>query len=98
MAQRAHYIIRVELYVSNSFLKDVTSMCSDASVRHAVFALPATYVLDYEPRQSLERLADCHHRQAVQLLGERLKNPECYKPGKENAILATIFLLSHDDV
>ena len=90
---------RTILHDSNSFLKDVTAMCSEsASVRHAIFALAATYVLDYEPGENLEKLADMHHQKAVMLLGEQLRSPESYAPGKENAVLATIFLLNHDDV
>jgi Fungal specific transcription factor domain len=87
------------LYHSNSFLKDVTAMCAGSpAVRHAVFALAATYILDYEPLERLVQIADKHHRRAVRLLGEQLQNPDKYAPGNEDALLATIFLLSHDDV
>jgi Fungal specific transcription factor domain len=90
---------RTILYHSNSFLKDVTAMCAGSpAVRHAVFALAATYILDYEPLERLVQIADKHHRRAVRLLGEQLQNPDKYAPGNEDALLATIFLLSHDDV
>ena len=74
-------------------------MCATSpAVRHAVFALAATYILDYEPLERLVQIADRHHQRAVRLLGEQLRNPDNYAPGNEDSLLATIFLLSHDDV
>ena len=84
---------------SNSFLKDVTPMCaSSPAVRHAVFALASTYILDYDPSEHVEAMAEYHHQQAVKLLDEQLRDVNNYVPGKEDPLLATIFLLSHGDV
>ena len=84
---------------SNSFLRDVTPMCEKSpAVRHAVFALASTYILDFDPSEHVEAMADYHHRQAVKLLDEQLQDVNNYVPGKEDPLLATIFLLSHGDV
>ncbi|KAL8798781.1 MAG: hypothetical protein Q9182_006393 [Xanthomendoza sp. 2 TL-2023] len=83
---------------SNSFLKDVTPMCANyPAVRHAVFALASTYILDYDPSEQVEALAEKHYQQAVKSLDEMLLDVNNYVPGKEDPLLATIFLLSHGD-
>ena len=95
----AFYAGRTILRESNSLLKDVTSMIPEsACVMHAIFAVTATYILDYEPSEDLEKLANEHHREAVRLLGLELNAPESYSPGKKNAVVAAIVLLNQDDV
>lgn len=84
---------------SNSFLKDVTPMCANyPAVRHAIYALASTYILDYEPSEQVEAMAERHHQLSVKSLGQMLLDANNYAPGKEDPLLATIFLLSHGDV
>jgi hypothetical protein len=67
-------------------------------VMSALLALSATYILDFQPSEQLERVANWHHREAVRLLGEELNNQKTYQPGNEDAVIGTIVLLNQDDV
>ncbi|KAI4233854.1 MAG: hypothetical protein LQ349_004153 [Xanthoria aureola] len=89
---------RTVMKASNSFLKDVTPMCANyPAVRHAIYALASTYILDYEPSEQVEAMAERHYQLSVKSLDQMLLDANNYAPGKEDPLLATIFLLSHGD-
>jgi hypothetical protein len=42
--------------------------------------------------------ANLHQRQAIELIGRALNNSETYTPGKEDAVLAAIAIMAHNEV
>ena len=82
----------------NPFLTELAQMAArNECVRHALLALAASYVLDYQPSDKLQCRANMHHKRAVTLLGKDLENEDWYQPGKEDGIIGSLMLLSHDD-
>lgn len=67
-------------------------------VKHALLALSATYVLDYQPTEAMQSRANLHFKRAVDLLGEALREPTVQEVGKEDAVIGALTLLSLDDV
>lgn len=84
---------------SNCFRNEVTAMAHDnPCVRHGLLALASTYVLDYLPSKALEKRANMHYQRSVTLLSLELNKVSTYLPGKEDVVLATIVLLSVNDL
>ena len=71
---------------------------SNACVRHSVLALAATYVLDYTQEPQWRDKANYHYEKATRLLSEALKNRESHEVGKEDAVVASLIILTCDDV
>lgn len=67
-------------------------------VKHALLALAAGYVLDYQPSEKLQTRANFHYRRAVDLLGRALRDAETHEVGKEDAVIGALVLLNCDDV
>ncbi|KAL8928156.1 MAG: hypothetical protein Q9208_001866 [Pyrenodesmia sp. 3 TL-2023] len=90
---------RTLLAESNGFLNEVTPMAaSNHCVKHALLALSATYVLDYHPSKELEQVANMHHKRAVMLLSQALNSEKTYTPDGEDAVVAALALMGHNDV
>jgi hypothetical protein len=67
-------------------------------VKHAILAVSSSYVLDYSFNEMPEARANSHFQEAVQLLGQGLRNPENRVPGKGDALIASLILFSHNEV
>ncbi|RVX74905.1 hypothetical protein B0A52_01182 [Exophiala mesophila] len=90
---------RTLLPQTNAFLNEVTPMASaNFAVKYAILSLAASYVLDYRPSKPLQLRAQAHHKRAVLLLGQELNRPETFAPGRGEAALAVLMLLSHNDL
>jgi Fungal specific transcription factor domain len=84
---------------SNSWASDLARMFdASASLRHAILALSAIYILDYKPKDDLRRLANKHYRAAVTLLSRDMENPLSQRIGKGDDIIAAIACLNMIDV
>lgn len=84
---------------SNCFLNEIAAMaCGNPCVRHGLLALASTYVLDYLPSKSLEQRANMHYNRSVLLLSQALSSRETFEPGKEDVVIATLVLLSVNDL
>lgn len=73
-------------------------VASDECVKHAVLSLAASYVLDFEWNEKLLARANLHQKRSVHLIGKALNDLETYSPGKEDAVLAAIVILAHNEV
>lgn len=67
-------------------------------VKHAVLALAATYVIDYARDEQLKTRANFHWKRAVHLLTQELSYPETCQPGREDAIIAALFVFCVNEV
>jgi hypothetical protein len=84
---------------TNFWLVDIAPLADgNECVKHALLASTAAYVLDYIPRESLQRRANYHYRRAVDLLSQALRDRAAQEVGKEDTIIAALLLLSCDDV
>ena len=87
------------LPTSNVYLNQFASMVANSNcVKHAVLSLSSSYVLDFQKNDRMVARANLHHRQAIELIGRALNDPETYSPGKEDAVLASIAILAHNEV
>ncbi|KAH8590662.1 fungal-specific transcription factor domain-containing protein [Bisporella sp. PMI_857] len=68
-----------------------------ACVRHATLSLAASYVLDYKRNELLEKRANFHHKKAVLLLDKELKDRHNFLPGKEEALIAALIIITHTE-
>ena len=83
---------------SNLYLQQFAPMVrEDEGVKHAVLSVAASYVPDFQRDDRLVARANLHQRCAINLLGRPLNTPEIYTPGKEDAVIATILLLEHNE-
>jgi hypothetical protein len=90
---------RTVVKTDNSYLTEIAPMAvSSPLVKHAILSLSITYVMDYKANPDFEHTARDHHMKAVQLLGQELRTMENYKPGKEEAVVAALCLLTHNEV
>jgi hypothetical protein len=71
---------------------------TSALVRHAILALSATYIMDFQTSPELESRAQYHYDMAVNLLGQEINTLDNYNPGKGDAMVAALMLMSHNDV
>jgi Fungal specific transcription factor domain len=68
-----------------------------ALVKHAILSLSATYVMDFKQHRRLTDRANFHHEEAVRLLTEELGDLSIYRPHKEEAVVATLYLMAHNE-
>ena len=61
-------------------------------------ALAATYVIDYARDEQLKTRASFHWKRAVHLLTRELSYPETCQPGKEDVIVAALFVFCVNEV
>jgi hypothetical protein len=84
---------------SNLYLQQFAAMAATSEcVKHAVLSLASSYVLDFEWSHKLLARANLHQKQCVNLIGRALNDLETYSPGNEDAVLAAIAILAHNDV
>lgn len=84
---------------SNVYLDQFASMVASSSlVKHSVLSLASSYVLDFKNTDKMIARANLHHRQAIGLVGRSLNDPDTYLPGKEDAVLAAIAIMAHNEV
>lgn len=67
-------------------------------MKHAILALAATYILDYSGEENVKSQANFHWKRAIHLLNRELTATESCKPGKENAVVAAMALIGHNEV
>jgi hypothetical protein len=90
---------RTVLPTSNVYLDQFASMvATNNCVKHAVLSLTSSYVLDFHKDDRMIDRANLHQRQAIELIGRALNNSETYTPGKEDAVLAAIAIMAHNEV
>lgn len=89
---------RTVLPDTNSWLVDITPTISNPCVKRALLALAAGYVLDYKPDKQLVSRANWHYKRAVELFGKELNDKRNQEVGKDDAILAALWLLYANDV
>jgi hypothetical protein len=83
----------------NLYLHQIIPMAASSDlVRHAMLALAASYVLDFEHRSELRSRAEKHHKSAVQLFGEQIRQRVNYDPGQEFILVAGTILYMHQQV
>lgn len=84
---------------SNLYPHQFAAMASsDECVKHAVLSLAASYVLDFEWSDRLLTRANLHQKHCVNLIGKALNATTTYIPGNEDAVLAAIVILAHNEV
>lgn len=83
----------------NTYLTQIMPIAEKSEcVKHATLSLAASYVLDYRRNEKLEQRANYHHRQAVMLLDQELRDRRNFLPGKEEALIAALIILTHTEV
>lgn len=83
----------------NTYLHQIMPIAEkSACVRHATLSLAASYVLDYKRNELLEKRANFHHKKAVLLLDKELKDRHNFLPGKEEALIAALIIITHTEV
>lgn len=89
---------RTVIPTSNLYLHQFAPMvATDECVKHSVLSLAASYVLDFERHEKLIARANLHQKRAIELIGRALNDDATYSPGKEDAVLASIALLQHNE-
>ncbi|OLN86272.1 hypothetical protein CCHL11_04070, partial [Colletotrichum chlorophyti] len=86
---------------SNCWIENVPRMAAtESGVRHAILALSATYVLDYQPKKSIRRAALEHYKKAVIILDLALREARVNTPSEAeaDALVSVITLLNMIDV
>ena len=83
----------------NAYETQITPMAERSPlVKHAILSLSATYILDFKQHRRLTDRANFHHAEAIRLLAEELSTPGVYQPGKEEAVVASLYLMAHNEV
>jgi len=83
----------------NCYLSEIIPIAVKSDcVKHAILALAATYILDYSGEENVKSQANFHWKRAIHLLSRELTATESCKPGKENAVLAAMTLIAHNEV
>ncbi|KAK2006736.1 hypothetical protein LZ32DRAFT_543308 [Colletotrichum eremochloae] len=86
---------------TNCWFENIPRMASqDSCVRSAILALAGTYVLDYQPRERIRQIAQCHYKKAVILLNMALRETRNQLPTDSEAdcMVAAMGLLNMIDV
>jgi hypothetical protein len=90
---------RTVVKTDNAYKAEIAPMAEKSPlVQHAILSLSATYVMDFKQHRRLTERANYHHAEAIRLLTEELNNLTIYRPGKENAAVAALYLLAHNEV
>ncbi|KAK0377738.1 hypothetical protein CLIM01_04893 [Colletotrichum limetticola] len=93
---------RSVLHKTNCWLVNIPRIMKDSScVKHAMLALAGTYVLDYQPEESIRQVVNAHYKRAVLLLTMALRE-EARSPSptehESNSLIAAVTLLNMIDV
>ncbi|KXH59409.1 hypothetical protein CSAL01_08662 [Colletotrichum salicis] len=93
---------RSVLHRTNCWLVNIPRIMKDSScVKHAMLALAGTYVLDYQPEESIRQVVNAHYKRAVLLmtmaLREEARNPSSTEH-ESNSLIAAVTLLNMIDV
>ncbi|KAF6813820.1 hypothetical protein CSOJ01_04385 [Colletotrichum sojae] len=91
---------RTVLKRTNCWLQDIAQMAhKDDCVKHAIFALAGTYMVDFFPDEKLQKAAQEHYKRAVVLLSLLLANARHDVPSDRDAeaLVAAIALLNMAD-
>jgi hypothetical protein len=90
---------RTVVKTDNAYETEVTPMAEHSPlVKHCILSLSATYVMDFKQHRQLTERASFHHAEALRLLTQELRTPDVYRPGREVALIAALFLLAHNEV
>jgi hypothetical protein len=90
---------RTNVKSDNAYQTEIAPMAERSPlVQHAILSLSATYILDYQTSLHLEAKAQHHHKSALTLLGIELNTRGNYDIGREEALVAALMLLSHNEV
>jgi hypothetical protein len=73
---------------------------ADASdlVKHSLLSLAATYVMDFRQYPQLTARSNFHHQMAIEHLSREIQRSEVYCPKKEDALIAALYILAHNEV
>ncbi|KAH6634685.1 fungal-specific transcription factor domain-containing protein [Chaetomium sp. MPI-SDFR-AT-0129] len=69
-----------------------------ACARHALLALSASYVLDYEPTEEMRMRANRHYSTAVKLLEDALNSETTYAIGQDDGVVAAMILIFCNEI
>ncbi|KAK4141811.1 uncharacterized protein C8A04DRAFT_30656 [Dichotomopilus funicola] len=69
-----------------------------ACTRHALLALSASYVLDYEPTEEIRMRANRHYYTAVKLLEDALNSETTYAVGQDDGVVAAMILIFCNEI
>ncbi|OHE90521.1 hypothetical protein CORC01_14190 [Colletotrichum orchidophilum] len=92
---------RSVLHRTNCWLVNVPRIMKDSScVKHAMLALAGTYVLDYQPEESIRKAANAHYKRAAMLLTMALREARNHVSTEReaNCLIAAVTLLNMIDV
>ena len=90
---------RTVVPTDNMYMREIAPIAEkNDCVRHAILSFAASYILDFNRLRDLQERADLHHRTAVRLFGQEMKNLENMAPGQELPLLAAAIILAHNEV
>ncbi|KAF7550309.1 hypothetical protein G7Z17_g5794 [Cylindrodendrum hubeiense] len=89
---------RTVIKTDNAYETAIAPMANTSElVKHSLLSLAATYVMDFRQYPQLTNRSNFHHQTAVMLLGQEIQAAEVYCPKKEDALVAALYILAHNE-